>query len=132
MKPGHVFKTFTAKDGTLVTLRAPRWEDLDDLLAYINGLVDEGADIVRDQPIPRAQEAEWLGRTLAKIEMDKSIWIVVEVDGRVIANAGVTREKGYLQRLSEQQCLEYADGQWTATQEALDHIKKYFGDDRRG
>jgi hypothetical protein len=58
MKPGQVYRTFTAKDGQPVTLRTPQWSDLDDLLALINGLVEEGADIIRDQHIPREQEAE--------------------------------------------------------------------------
>jgi RimJ/RimL family protein N-acetyltransferase len=94
MKPGQVYQTFMANDGRPVTLRAPRWEDLDDLLTFINGLVKEGADIVRDQPSQRAQEAEWLGRVLAEIETDRSIRMVAEVDGHVVASAEVSKQKG--------------------------------------
>ena len=94
MKPGQVYRTFTAKDGRPVTLRAPRWEDLDDFLSLINGLVEEGAEIIRDQPYTRAEEAEVLGRFLAEVETGRSIRVVAEVDGRVVANAEVTREKG--------------------------------------
>jgi GNAT superfamily N-acetyltransferase len=55
---------------------------LDDFFIFINALVDEGADIFRDQKVTRAQEAEWLGRVLA------------EIDGRVVASAAVSKQKG--------------------------------------
>ena len=61
MKAGQVFRRFTAKDGRGVILRAPRWEDLDDLLDFINSLVDEGVDISRDKKVTREEEANWLG-----------------------------------------------------------------------
>jgi RimJ/RimL family protein N-acetyltransferase len=94
MKPGQVYRTFTAKDGTPVTLRVPRWEDLDDFLTFINGLVEEGADIIRDQLCTRVEEAKWLGRYLADVETGRTIGMVAEVDGHVIANAEVTKMKG--------------------------------------
>ena len=94
MKPGIIYKTFTAKDGLQVTLRAPRWDDLDDLLTFINAIVDEGVDILKDQKVTRFQEAEWLGRVLADMENGKRIHIVAEANSRVIASALVTKEKG--------------------------------------
>ena len=47
MIPGYIYKTFTAKDGRQITLRSPRWDDLDDLLTFINAIVDEGVDILK-------------------------------------------------------------------------------------
>ncbi len=98
MKAGQVFRRFTAKDGRWVILRAPRWEDLDDLLDLYNSLVDEGVDIT-DLPtkkVTREEEANWLGRRLADIENDKIIGIVAEVDGRVVANSEVARKGGIM------------------------------------
>jgi len=46
MKAGTIIREFVAKDGREVTLRAPRWDDLDDMLEFINSLVEEGADIM--------------------------------------------------------------------------------------
>ena len=51
MKTGQIFHTFTAKDGREVILRTPKWEDIDDLLALINSLIDEEADIWMRKPV---------------------------------------------------------------------------------
>jgi len=98
LKAGQVFRRFTAKDGRGVILRAPRWEDLDDLLNLYNSLVDEGADItdLPTEKVTREEEANWLGRRLADIENDRIIGIVAEVDGRVVANSDVTRKGGIM------------------------------------
>lgn len=83
-----------AKNGKRVILRRPRWEDLDDLLAFINSLVDEGADILQEKHVTREEEADWLGKLLASIEKGKTIGIVAEVDGKVVANSSVTFREG--------------------------------------
>jgi len=101
LKAGQVFRRFTAEDGREVTLRAPRWEDLDDLLDFINSLVDEGVDISRDKKVTREEEANWLGRILADIENDRIIGMVAEVDGRVVANSEVARKSGIMDHVGE-------------------------------
>lgn len=58
LKTGIIVKTFTAKDGRAVVLRTPRWEDLDDLLEFINSLVEEGAEIGKNQKATRDEEME--------------------------------------------------------------------------
>ena len=83
-----------AKDGRKVVLREPRWEDLDDLLDFINSLVEEGADIMRETPVTREEEADWLGKRLASIEKGEIIGVVAEVDGKVVANSEVVRRRG--------------------------------------
>jgi len=96
MVSGEVFKRFRAKDGRGVILREPRWEDLDDLLEFINSLVEEGADICREKVVTREEEAEWLGRLLARVEKGEVMSVVAEVDGRVVANSEVTRRGGIM------------------------------------
>lgn len=83
-----------AKDGRKVVLREPRWEDLDDLLDFINSLVEEGADIMRETPVTREEEADWLGKRLASIEKREIIGVVAEVDGKVVANSEVGKRRG--------------------------------------
>ena len=95
MKAGRIIRHFTAKDGRQVTLRTPRWEDLDDLTEFINSLVEEGADISRDKKVTREEEAEWLGRRLADLENDKIFFMVAEIDGKVVANSEIGRKEGY-------------------------------------
>jgi L-amino acid N-acyltransferase YncA len=87
-------RTFIAKDGKEVVLRPLKWEDLDDLLDFIHSLVEEDADILRDQKPTRGEEAEWLGRRLASIERGEMIDIVAEADGKVVANSEVERRGG--------------------------------------
>jgi L-amino acid N-acyltransferase YncA len=87
-------KVFTAKDGRKVVLRSVQWEDLDTLLELINSLVEEGADIVRTEKVTRDEEAEWLGRFLARMEKREIINCAAEVEGKVIANSEITRREG--------------------------------------
>jgi len=94
MSESKILREFLSKNGKRVVLRKPRWEDLDDLLAFINSLVDEGADILQEERVTREQEADWLGKRLASIEKGRTIGIVAEVDGKVVANSEVARGKG--------------------------------------
>lgn len=89
MQSGKVVKSFTSKDGRKVILRTPKWEDLDDLLELINSLVEEGAEIIIAEKISREAEAEWLSKRLASLEMGKLFFLVAEVEGKVVASAGV-------------------------------------------
>jgi L-amino acid N-acyltransferase YncA len=94
-------RTFTAKDGRKVILRTVRWEDLDDLLDFINSLVEEGADIVRTEKVTRDEEAEWLGRFLARIEKREMINCAAEVEGKVIANSEIGKREGLMSHVGD-------------------------------
>jgi L-amino acid N-acyltransferase YncA len=95
LSDGKILREFLAKDGRKVVLREPRWGDLDDLLEFINSLVDEGADIIQEKRITREQKADWLGKRLASIEKGETIGVVAEVDGKVVANSEVARRRGF-------------------------------------
>jgi L-amino acid N-acyltransferase YncA len=90
------YATFTANDGRKIVLRSIRWEDLDDCLEFINSLVEEDANILRDTKVSRWEEAEWLGTRLARVENGALIDIVVEVDGKVVANSEVEKRSGLM------------------------------------
>jgi len=91
VKPGAVLRVFRARDGREVVLRALRWEDLDDMLDLINSLVEEGAYILMEEKVGRREETEWLGRVLARMENGDAVYLVAEVDGRVVAGAELSR-----------------------------------------
>jgi len=95
MKTGEIVKSFTAKDGRSVILRTPKWEDLDDLVEFINSLVEEEADIFTNQKATREEEADWLGRQLAEMEKGNRFILVAEVDGKVVANSSITKREEY-------------------------------------
>lgn len=101
MKPGKIIHSFTSKDGREVILRTPKWEDLDDFMEFINSLVEEGADIIRDKKVTRDQEADWLGRKLALLEKEDEFDLVAEVEGKAIALSELQRKKGCSSHVGE-------------------------------
>src|SRR5208282_3910310 len=72
-------------------IRSPRRSDVDDLLAQINSLVDEEAEILANKRVTRKDEVKWLDGELESIRKGKTIALVAEVDGRVVAHADVTK-----------------------------------------
>ncbi|MEM3699619.1 MAG: GNAT family N-acetyltransferase [Candidatus Bathyarchaeia archaeon] len=70
-------------------MRTPKWEDLDDLLELINSLVEEGAEIIRNEKVSREEEIDWLSKTLASLEKEEIFFLVAEVDGKVIASSDI-------------------------------------------
>ncbi|MCW4038351.1 MAG: GNAT family N-acetyltransferase [Candidatus Bathyarchaeota archaeon] len=101
MNAGKATHHFIAKDGREVIFRPPRWEDLDDLLGFINSLVEEGAEILRNQKVTRDEEADWLGRKLADMAKGNLFWLVAEVDGTVIASSELKTGTGYSSHVGE-------------------------------
>jgi hypothetical protein len=66
MKTGEIIRKFVAKNGRKVVLRTFKWEDLDDLLDFINSLVEEDANIIRAEKVSREEEVEWLSRIFSR------------------------------------------------------------------
>jgi L-amino acid N-acyltransferase YncA len=97
----RILKEFVAKNGKPVILRKPRWDDLDDLLDFINSLIEEGADIMLETPVTREEETDWLGKRLASIEKGEVIGIVAEVDGKAVANSEVGRRSGSMSHVGD-------------------------------
>jgi len=89
MKTGRVIRIFSAKDGRKVVLRTPKWEDLDDLLELINSLVEEGAEISKNEKVSREAEIEWLSKTLASLEKNEIFFLVAEVDEKVVGSSDI-------------------------------------------
>jgi ribosomal protein S18 acetylase RimI-like enzyme len=90
-------RIFIAKDGRRVVIRSIRWEDLDGVIEFINSLADEGFEST--QRVTRSEEADWLGRRLARMEKGELIEAVAEVDGKVVANSEVEKRTGVMSHL---------------------------------
>ena len=90
MRPGTIFRKFQARDGREVTLRAPQWSDLDDMLEFINSLVDESAPVLKETKMTREGEVDWLSRLLSRLEKGKIVGIVAEVDGSFVGQVEVS------------------------------------------
>ena len=94
MKTGQVLQEFSVEGGRKIVLRTPRWEDLDDLLELINSVVDEGAEISRDEKALREEEIDWLSGLLARLERGKTFFLLAEFNGRVIASSEINLQIG--------------------------------------
>jgi RimJ/RimL family protein N-acetyltransferase len=96
MKTGKTLLGFYAENGQKVVFRTPKWEDVDDLLELINSLVEEGAEISRDEKIEsRDAEIDWLSKALASLEKDEVFYLVAEVNGKVVASSDMHMLRGY-------------------------------------
>jgi RimJ/RimL family protein N-acetyltransferase len=91
MKAGKTVRTFSTRDGRQVILRTPVWDDLEDLMALINSLVEERANILIDEKVTREEEIDWLSKALSSLEKDEISYLVAQVDGNVIANSELGR-----------------------------------------
>jgi hypothetical protein len=99
-KTHHIHKRFSLANGQQVTLRILRPQDVDSLLSFFNGLVDEkGYDRESqlhagfDKKFTRRQEAQYIRQVLDRVEKNEAVNIVAEVDGKIVANGGVARGK---------------------------------------
>jgi RimJ/RimL family protein N-acetyltransferase len=96
MRTGKIYKHFKASNRQNVTLRALKWEDLDDCVAFINDLVSEkntepNLGIIADRKQTREEEAEWLANQITGIERGTIVSVVAEVGERLAGNSSVTR-----------------------------------------
>lgn len=89
MRAGEFIRSFVARNGQSVTLRAPSWSDLDDMLKFINGLVEEDADVLVDTKKTREEEVDWLAGRLSQLEKDQIVQIEAEVDGHMVGQVQV-------------------------------------------
>jgi len=96
MRTGRVYRHFKTSSGESATLRALKWEDLDDCVIFINDLVSEKSSepdlgIVADRKQTREEEAEWLASQITGIERGSIVSVVAEIRGRLVGNSSVTR-----------------------------------------
>ena len=63
-------------------------------MSFINSLVEEETPIVGTEKISRMEEAEWLARRLVSIEKGEIIYLIAEVDGKVVAGGEIVRQRG--------------------------------------
>lgn len=84
--------------GKTVVLRPINSNDLDSLLAFVNGLVKDkrrgkGREVFTgfEEKISRREEADWLAKRLDAIRNRDTVSVVAETDNQIVANGDVTR-----------------------------------------
>ncbi len=99
-RTGHIYKRFVLANGDRVTLRVVRPEDVDNLLRFFNGLVDEKKDDREsrlhagfDKKFNRSQEAQYIREVLDRVEKDEAVNIIADIGDKIVASGGVARGK---------------------------------------
>jgi len=85
--------SFTSKSGKKILVREPRIEDLDEALLFINELVEEDTYILINKKQTEEEEKEYLIGLIKSIENKDKLTLFAFVDGKLIANTGVERQK---------------------------------------
>jgi RimJ/RimL family protein N-acetyltransferase len=96
MKPDTILREYIDKKGRNVILRTPRWSDLDDMLEFINGLVEEEAMIAVDTTKTMKEEIDWISNKLKRLENDSEMCVVAEVDDHMIGSTEISPRYGRL------------------------------------
>lgn len=74
-----------------VTYRAPKRSDLDGLLSFVNGLVDEDTFIQMDKRFTKKEERKWLDEKLKLIRKRDAVMILAESGNRLVGNCIISR-----------------------------------------
>ncbi len=97
MLAGRVVERFEI-NGKKVVIRYPRFTDVKDLMEYYNSLIEERAFVGMQKKVSFEKELDWICNMLKNIETKKAVALVLEVDGKVVGMANVTRNKYDSQR----------------------------------
>lgn len=92
LRSGEDVGSFTMKNELSVAIRAPRMEDLDQFLKFINGLVEEDTYIYSNRTFDRDQEAEWLSNQLLLLEKGELLHLIAVVKGSIVGSLYVLRQ----------------------------------------
>jgi len=87
LKEGEVVKEFETKEGERVILRTPKLEDSDQLLEFVNTLIrDEESFLTYTEVKTEEENEKWLTNTLNRIKRGETVYIVTEIEGKIIGN----------------------------------------------
>jgi RimJ/RimL family protein N-acetyltransferase len=90
--PGKIIKKFVTKKGKEVIIRYPRWEDIDELTRYINKLSKEDTFVLfSGETVTKQERAEVVASWFTKMEIGDKVFLAVEKDRKIVAQANITR-----------------------------------------
>jgi len=92
---------FVTKDKTVITFRKPRMSDVKALVNFINDVVEEGAQILRDKKVTLSEERAWLDNQIKAIRNGKLILLIAEKDGKIIATCEVRKRKSKMIHIAD-------------------------------
>lgn len=97
--PGTLVRTFQCKTGETVTLRYPRWEDIDELTRYINELSCEDTYITfSKETVSKEDEMAYLAMCFQMMERGDSVTLFAFVGSTLIGSTDVVRNLNFRTR----------------------------------
>lgn len=97
---GKIIEKFKI-DGKTVIFRYPTARDLDGLLDCVNSLIKERVMITLQKEKKRKEEKEWLSKMLKNVKQKKEVFLVVDVDGKIVGSSGVGKNRGAMAHVGE-------------------------------
>lgn len=80
-------------NGEKVTFRYPRMSDLEGLLELVNAIVDDKAMVSSQTKKTKKEERAWLLSILKNMKKKEGIYLLVEINGKIVGNAAVELHK---------------------------------------
>lgn len=94
MQPKQAIEVYNAKDGRSFVIRAPHSGDVEELMNFINELVDEEAPISTNERQTYASEIRYLADEMQKILDGRLIALVATAGDKIVAHAEIRRGSG--------------------------------------
>ena len=86
-------KTIASKTGKEFVVREPKEGDVEELLEYINTLVEEDVPILVNEKQTLEQEKRWLKDTLEAIEKGKKVVLLAFDGDRLVGNTQIEKDR---------------------------------------
>jgi RimJ/RimL family protein N-acetyltransferase len=97
--PGQIVKKFKSKKGKEIVIRYPKWEDLDELISYINKLSQEDTFVTfSGEEIKKEEEAKVLSEWFFDMEMGNKVVLGCFYNNKLVGLANIDRDKSARKR----------------------------------
>jgi len=97
--PGKIVKTFITKTGQEAVIRYPKWEDLDAMIDFINGISAEDIyTTFSGEVIYKDGELHFLTEMIKSMEHRNGVYLTCFVEGNMAGSATVLRETAHRKR----------------------------------
>ncbi len=90
---GNIVENFQVEDFGEAKIRYPSMKDAEEMTEYLNTLVEEKAEIARQEKISVEEEMEWLLDHLKGVMKKKQVGLVVDVDDKIMGHGYVKKKE---------------------------------------
>lgn len=97
--PGETIATKTLKNGSLIKICYPKWQDLDSLLEYVNAISAEDTfSDLSGEVFSKYEESQFLAGKFIEMENENGVTLFAFVDQKIVGICGVSRNNQHRSR----------------------------------